>query len=101
MTHHHRNAKANRCPRSKNGWLKLWLGMLLTGSLCQPLVAEVRETIPLSGEWRFELDADSVGVAQNWHSRKLDDRIQLPGTTDEANKGIRNTERVDDRLSRP
>ncbi|HKK18997.1 MAG TPA: hypothetical protein VJ952_09990, partial [Opitutales bacterium] len=63
--------------------------------------AELRETIPLAGEWRFQLDGEDVGVQEKWYSEKLADTIQLPGTTDEAKKGIRNTKRVDDRLSRP
>jgi len=61
----------------------------------------LRQTIPLDGEWRFQLDGEDVGAREKWYAKKLADMITLPGTTDEAKKGIRNTKRVDDRLSRP
>ncbi|MGB0744014.1 MAG: sugar-binding domain-containing protein, partial [Opitutales bacterium] len=69
--------------------------------LCSIGHGEIRETISLAGEWRFQLDGEDVGVKEKWYSEKLVDTILLPGTTDEAKKGIRNTKRVDDRLSRP
>ncbi|MBT8043886.1 MAG: beta-galactosidase, partial [Verrucomicrobiae bacterium] len=65
------------------------------------LPLEAREVISLAGKWRFQLDAGRVGVKQEWSKRELNEMISLPGTTDEAKKGMRNTERVDDRLSRP
>jgi len=46
------------------------------------------ETINLAGAWRFQLDADKVGVDQVWQSKTLADQVTLPGTTDENKKGI-------------
>jgi len=57
-------------------------------------------TLSLAGKWRFSLDADDVGVAQKWYSKKLDDTVTLPGTTDENHKGILKNEAATDRLSR-
>jgi hypothetical protein len=33
----------------------------------------------LSGDWRFALDRDDVGVAAHWEGRTLPDRIHVPG----------------------
>jgi len=57
-------------------------------------------TLPLAGTWRFRLDAEDVGVAENWFAQELEDTIQLPGTTDENHKGIKKDEQCIDRLSR-
>jgi beta-galactosidase len=37
------------------------------------------ETIPLAGEWRFALDRSDVGTNENWFTKNLPDKIQLPG----------------------
>ena len=58
------------------------------------------QTLPLKGEWRFQLDAGDVGVAEKWFSRNLEDSVQLPGTTDENRKGIQKDEGPTDRLAR-
>ena len=57
-------------------------------------------SISLAGQWRFQLDAKDVGLKEKWFSRALDDSIQLPGTTDENQKGILQDEKPNDRLSR-
>jgi hypothetical protein len=54
----------------------------------------------LAGTWRFQLDPKGVGVGEKWFSRKLDDSVRLPGTTDENKKGTLTTERPTDRLAR-
>ena len=56
--------------------------------------------VPLAGEWRFALDPKNEGVTGKWFQGRLDDRIQLPGTTDEARKGTRNEARETGRLTR-
>ena len=57
-------------------------------------------TIPLAGVWRFSLDAEGMGVEKKWFAKKLGDKIQLPGTTDEHHKGVKKDEQRIDRLSR-
>ncbi len=37
-------------------------------------------TLPLAGEWRFQLDREEAGVREGWFERTLPDRIKLPGT---------------------
>ncbi|HOW66199.1 MAG TPA: glycoside hydrolase family 2 TIM barrel-domain containing protein [Verrucomicrobiota bacterium] len=44
-------------------------------------------SLSLRGSWRFALDPDGIGQAQEWYRRDLPDRITLPGTTDQAGKG--------------
>ncbi len=45
------------------------------------------EILDLSGQWRFELDVNDVGVAEAWFSRRLSGRIQLPGSLQEQGFG--------------
>lgn len=47
--------------------------------------------ISLSGEWQFAVDSTDVGIAEKWFERSLSDKIQLPGTTDEAGYGTPNS----------
>ncbi|WP_029906747.1 glycoside hydrolase family 2 [Prevotella sp. 10(H)] len=47
--------------------------------------------ISLAGEWQFSLDAENVGINENWYSKDFTELITLPGTTDDAGKGIPNT----------
>lgn len=47
--------------------------------------------ISLAGEWQVALDSQDIGVRQRWFDCTFADRIQLPGTTDEARLGIPNT----------
>jgi hypothetical protein len=35
------------------------------------------ETISLSGTWKFRLDADDVGVAEQWYAWEFEDTVQL------------------------
>lgn len=60
------------------------------------------DTIDLSGLWRFQLDPMGFGKTpgSEMYQAKLAETIQLPGTTDEGGKGIRNTAQYVDRLSR-
>ena len=56
--------------------------------------------IDLSGTWKFQLDSQDVGAKEKWFTRKLEDTVRLPGTTDENRKGILQDEKPADRLSR-
>lgn len=46
--------------------------------------------IPLAGEWQFAMDSTDIGTSEGWYKRTFTDRIQLPGTTDEAGYGVPN-----------
>ncbi len=45
----------------------------------------------LAGTWRFKPDEADQGLAENWQRERLPERIQLPGTTDEARYGEKTT----------
>ena len=47
--------------------------------------------ISLAGEWQVALDSLDVGVEQRWFDSSFTERMQLPGTTDEAGLGNPNT----------
>ncbi|MBN2500758.1 MAG: hypothetical protein JXB38_08280, partial [Anaerolineales bacterium] len=38
------------------------------------------KTIDLSGTWKFALDPQDKGIAENWHTRQLAEEITLPGS---------------------
>ena len=56
--------------------------------------------VSLAGQWRFALDGDRKGVDEKWFTRRLDDSVKLPGTTDENHKGTFKDDHRTDRLSR-
>ncbi|MDE6827019.1 MAG: beta-galactosidase, partial [Paramuribaculum sp.] len=60
------------------------------------------DTIDLSGLWRFQLDPMGFGKTpgSEMYPAKLTETIQLPGSTDEGGKGIKNQAQYVDRLSR-
>jgi hypothetical protein len=57
-------------------------------------------TIDLSGSWRFALDEKKEGYDAKWYTTILEDEVQLPGTTDENQKGLFREEAPIDRLAR-
>ena len=59
---------------------------LMAFSACK----ETSPVISLAGEWQFAMDSTDVGVLEKWFDRSFDDKIQLPGTTDEAGYGVPN-----------
>jgi len=60
------------------------------------------KTISLAGEWRFALDPNREGVRKEFFQRDLEQRISLPGSTDEAKLGVPNPQKPSlDGLYRP
>jgi len=51
---------------------------------------EYSKVISLEGSWQFALDSTDVGISQEWYKKDFNDKIALPGTTDEAGKGVPN-----------
>lgn len=52
---------------------------------------ETPPVISLAGEWQFAMDSTDVGLSEKWFDRSFTDKIQLPGTTDEAGYGVANS----------
>lgn len=59
------------------------LSLLLT---LFPLWAEAQE-INLAGTWRFAIDREDRGIAQQWFNRTLSDEVTLPGSMMTNGKG--------------
>lgn len=78
--------------------ISVWIGFFT----CFILQATSIERLDLSGLWRFQLDPMGFGKTpgSELYLRKLTESIQLPGSTDEGGKGIRNSALHIDRLSR-
>src|SRR5690606_17119362 len=45
------------------------------------------DKISLSGIWKFQIDANDVGIKEKWFERSLSDNIELPGSMAENDKG--------------
>lgn len=61
----------------------------------------LRQIISLDGRWQFAIDSSGIGVEGKWYEADLSESINLPGTLDENDKGIINTDTVETmRLSR-
>ena len=46
-----------------------------------------KNTIDLSGEWRFAMDPENVGINEGWYNTTLSDRVSLPGSMLTNGKG--------------
>ncbi len=81
---------------------KFGLTVAITLATVSCLASVPTDTIDLSGLWRFQLDPMGFGKTpgSEMYLSKLTETIQLPGTTDEGGKGIKNTAQYVDRLSR-
>ncbi|MBP7052856.1 MAG: glycoside hydrolase [Phycisphaerae bacterium] len=66
--------------------LCLVLGM---ASACRSMDTSSRaaDRVSLAGPWRFALDRQDEGVAQQWFTRDLTDRIELPGALQQQGYG--------------
>lgn len=76
-------------------------GILFCGLTGLGLVG-AEERMDLSGTWKFQLDMMGFGKTpgSELYQKDLNDTIPLPGTTDQAGKGIVNNARHVDRLTR-
>lgn len=76
--------------------------VLMAISLILPLSLSAQESISLEGMWRFELDPMGFGKTpgSELYLATLTDDIYLPGSMDQAGKGIQNSVKHVDRLSR-
>jgi hypothetical protein len=75
--------------------------LLLVASCNTNTFISSRESVLLNGEWQFALDKAGAGITGRWYSLTLADSVKLPGTLDENNKGIPNTDKQETmRLSR-
>jgi hypothetical protein len=62
-----------------------WLIFLLAG--CTVRKDEIREKIPLAGEWKFRIDSLDQGIEQKWYNDLAVETVRLPGSMTENGKG--------------
>jgi hypothetical protein len=82
---------------------KLLIQSILLATICvvhASLAVADDFALSLAGTWSFRLDAEDVGVEQEWFAQDFEQTVRLPGTTDENQKGVRKDEQCIDRLSR-
>ena len=74
----------------KFSFVSIIIMLVLASCKNEPFVSK-RDTIKLGGTWRFALDTANVCFADKWYTKIFTDSVKLPGTLDENNKGIPNT----------
>jgi hypothetical protein len=76
--------------------------LIITLICCLRVVAQQTDYMDLSGIWRFQLDQMNFGKTpgSELYKKTLPETINLPGSTDESGKGVKNTFSHIDRLSR-
>lgn len=87
--------------KSKSMLSKITLLLVICVSLCFAQLANAssndldvtQEKISLAGDWKFKLDPDGVGENEKWHSLRLRDSANLPGSLDEQGLGYKYTEK--------
>ena len=75
------------------GILAFVLRAFCIGVVCTVSMAAQADSIPLAGQWRFELDRADAGINERWFERSLDQRIKLPGAL--QNQGFGDDIRAD------
>lgn len=75
--------------------------LLFCAAVCLS-AARAEDRMNLSGVWKFQLDMMGFGKTpgSELYKKELNDTILLPGTTDQAGKGVANKARHVDRLTR-
>jgi hypothetical protein len=76
--------------RSQSVFKNLYFILTLFLYSCTAPQEPGRESIDLAGQWQFALDTLRTGEAQHWFLKNFDDSVQLPGTTDQNEKGFLN-----------
>lgn len=71
--------------------MKTLIFSVLFIALFLPVCSQTTNVIDLSGKWAFRLDSLDVGERDNWCAGTFQEEILLPGTTDLAQKGVKNT----------
>ncbi len=82
-------------------WLMAFLvAVLFVSPTSVAFASKDAAEVSLAGEWRFRLDPDARGIAEEWYDQQLPDVISLPGSTDLAGYGAKGAKAVATQLSR-
>ncbi len=71
------------CSRCVGLSLLLVLVALGSGGVC----GAEQDSLPLAGNWRFEIDREDIGVDKRWFERELGESVRLPGSLQEQGRG--------------
>ena len=71
---------------------------LLTGS---SVASHGASSLDLAGKWRFQLDRNDQGIAEQWFSKTLSESVQLPGSIQEQGVGEKVTRKTRFALDKP
>ena len=63
----------------------IFLLLIVTGCTSQNI--DVRNSLSLSGEWKFRIDSLDQGIENKWYDELSDETIILPGSMAENGKG--------------
>ena len=64
-----------------------WAACLSATALLLFSCGKTPAELSLAGSWRFALDPEDVGMAQEWQHRTLEDELRLPGSLQEQGRG--------------
>ena len=65
-----------------------WKSVVCSLSLLLALyVPAAGQFLSLSGDWEYRPDPDNKGVQERWYNQRFGNRLQLPGTLDDAGYG--------------
>lgn len=72
--------------------MKVFFRILAICALCVSGLVSVscgsrQDKIDLAGKWRFALDPEDVGVAEQWYASTFDQTVNLPGSLQEQGQG--------------
>jgi hypothetical protein len=67
--------------------MKKLLFLLLLVAGCSSPKQVSRESMSLSGEWKFAIDSLDKGISDEWYNKELTDKVRLPGSMAENGKG--------------
>lgn len=68
-----------------------FFGILFLFSCSKPEYIPLRKKTDLSGTWQFALDSTDTGLTEKWFEKSFTETVSLPGSLDENNIGIPNT----------
>jgi beta-galactosidase/beta-glucuronidase len=54
---------------------------------CERQSQKMRDTISLSGEWKFRIDSLNAGIDNKWYNEPFSETVKLPGSIAENGKG--------------
>jgi hypothetical protein len=64
--------------------------LVISGLCLSTFQLKAQQHLSLAGDWHVKLDSANVGLQEQWFHQKFSEKIQLPGTLDDAGIGKAN-----------